>query len=96
MVLFKMLNRGLLARSTGAFRPAEANGTTPGRGLAGDGDQDLQDESILVFKHRDRYVSGDYRFRRTATARATRDGAGTRWRLGHESDAHTSPRHDTP
>ncbi|GAX85066.1 hypothetical protein CEUSTIGMA_g12486.t1 [Chlamydomonas eustigma] len=64
MVLFKMLNRGLFSEINGCVSTGkEANVYHAG---AADGSEmaiKIYKTSILVFKDRDRYVSGDYRFR---------------------------------
>ncbi|KAG2443598.1 hypothetical protein HXX76_001949 [Chlamydomonas incerta] len=64
MVLFKMLNRGLFSEINGCVSTGkEANvyhaSGPDGRDMA----IKIYKTSILVFKDRDRYVSGDYRFR---------------------------------
>ncbi|GIL49848.1 hypothetical protein Vafri_6156 [Volvox africanus] len=64
MVLFKMLNRGLFSEINGCVSTGkEANvyhaSGADGRDLA----IKIYKTSILVFKDRDRYVSGDFRFR---------------------------------
>lgn len=64
MVLFKMLNRGLFTEINGCVSTGkEANvyhaSTSDGRDLA----IKVYKTSVLVFKDRDRYVSGDYRFK---------------------------------
>ena len=64
MVLFKMLNRGIFSEIHGCVSTGkEANVyhaiTDQGQDLA----VKVYKTSILVFKDRDRYVSGDYRFR---------------------------------
>jgi len=64
MVLFKMLNRGLFSEINGCVSTGkEANvyhASTPG---GADLAIKVYKTSILVFKDRDRYVSGDFRFR---------------------------------
>ncbi|MEW5300878.1 MAG: hypothetical protein WDW36_003774 [Sanguina aurantia] len=67
MVLFKMLNRGIFKEINGCVSTGkEANVYHATPGPAG-GNTDLAIKiyktSILVFKDRDRYVSGDFRFR---------------------------------
>jgi len=64
MVLFKMLNRGLFSEINGCVSTGkEANvyhaSSSDGNDLA----IKVYKTSILVFKDRDRYVSGDFRFR---------------------------------
>ncbi|KAG1667555.1 hypothetical protein FOA52_014635 [Chlamydomonas sp. UWO 241] len=66
MVLFKMLNRGLFSEINGCVSTGkEANVYHAARAGPGGAEMAIKiyKTSILVFKDRDRYVSGDYRFR---------------------------------
>ncbi|KAG2497105.1 hypothetical protein HYH03_004696 [Edaphochlamys debaryana] len=63
MVLFKMLNRGLFAEINGCVSTGKEANVYHATGPAGDMAIKIYKTSILVFKDRDRYVSGDYRFR---------------------------------
>ncbi|GFH17689.1 RIO kinase [Haematococcus lacustris] len=64
MVLFKMLNRGLFLGINGCISTGkEANVYHASTGTGSDLAIKIYKTSILVFKDRDRYVSGDFRFR---------------------------------
>ncbi|WFD34098.1 non-specific serine/threonine protein kinase [Malassezia cuniculi] len=69
VILYKMINRGLLAMINGCISTGkEANvyhATTPATedAPAGQAAVKIYKTSILVFKDRDRYVSGEFRFR---------------------------------
>ncbi|GIL77701.1 hypothetical protein Vretimale_6760 [Volvox reticuliferus] len=64
MVLFKMLNRGLFSEINGCVSTGkEANVYHASGGDGRDLAIKIYKTSILVFKDRDRYVSGDFRFR---------------------------------
>lgn len=70
VILYKMINRGLLEMVNGCVSTGkEANvyhattpPTVPG-GVSGSAAVKIYKTSILVFKDRDRYVSGEFRFR---------------------------------
>ena len=68
MILFKMLNRGVVREVNGCISTGkEANVYHCERGLP-DGDTaagaiKVYKTSILVFKDRDKYVTGEFRFR---------------------------------
>ncbi|EFJ52760.1 RIO kinase [Volvox carteri f. nagariensis] len=64
MVLFKMLNRGLFTEINGCVSTGKEANVYHASGADGvDLAIKIYKTSILVFKDRDRYVSGDYRFR---------------------------------
>lgn len=64
MVLFKMLNRGLFAEINGCVSTGKEANVYHASGADGkDLAIKIYKTSILVFKDRDRYVSGDFRFR---------------------------------
>ncbi|GFR47397.1 hypothetical protein Agub_g9114, partial [Astrephomene gubernaculifera] len=64
MVLFKMLNRGLFTEINGCVSTGKEANVYHASGQDGrDMAIKIYKTSILVFKDRDRYVSGDYRFR---------------------------------
>ncbi|KAF5838403.1 RIO1 family-domain-containing protein [Dunaliella salina] len=66
MVLFKMLNRGLFQEIHGCIstgKEANVYHATGGADTCADLAIKVYKTSILVFKDRDRYVSGDYRFK---------------------------------
>jgi hypothetical protein len=67
MVLFKMLNRGVFSEIHGCVstgKEANVYHATGGQGpAAADLAVKVYKTSVLVFKDRDRYVTGDYRFR---------------------------------
>jgi len=66
MVLFKMLNRGVFAEIHGCIstgKEANVYHATGGAGPYPDLAIKIYKTSILVFKDRDRYVTGDFRFR---------------------------------
>ncbi|GLC41017.1 hypothetical protein PLESTM_001146700 [Pleodorina starrii] len=64
MVLFKMLNRGLFSEINGCVSTGKEANVYHATGAEGrDMAIKIYKTSILVFKDRDRYVSGDFRFR---------------------------------
>jgi hypothetical protein len=66
MVLFKMLNRGVFSEIHGCVstgKEANVYHAAGGSGLHPDLAIKVYKTSILVFKDRDRYVTGDFRFR---------------------------------
>jgi RIO kinase 1 len=66
MVLFKMLNRGVFGEIHGCIstgKEANVYHATGGGGPYSDLAIKVYKTSILVFKDRDRYVTGDFRFR---------------------------------
>jgi len=66
MILFKLLNRGFIGEINGCIstgKEANVYHATGGSELSGDIAIKVYKTSILVFKDRDRYVSGEFRFR---------------------------------
>lgn len=62
MVLFKMLNRGLFSEINGCVSTGKEANVYHASGVDGnDMAIKIYKTSILVFKDRDRYVSGDFR-----------------------------------
>ena len=64
MVLFKMLNRGLFQEIHGCVSTGKEANVSHAVGPSGDMAVKVFKTSILVFRDRDRYVTGDWRFRR--------------------------------
>ena len=73
MVLFKMLNKGIFKTINGCVSTGkEANVYHAGTDAEKDLAVKVYKTSILAFRDRDRYVSGDYRFRVRAPPTAGR------------------------
>lgn len=65
MILFKMLNRGIITEINGCISTGKEANVYHASGKNGeDRAIKIYKTSILVFKDRDRYVSGEFRFRR--------------------------------
>jgi len=65
LILFKLLNRGVISELHGCISTGkEANVYHSFAGNGGECAVKVYKTSILVFKDRDRYVTGDFRFRR--------------------------------
>jgi RIO kinase 1 len=69
MILFKMLNKGMISQVNGCLSTGKEANVYHAQGPATDNDTmihyaiKIYKTSILVFKDRDRYVSGEFRFR---------------------------------
>ena len=63
MILFKLLSRGLLSNISGCVSTGKEANVYYADGASGPCAVKVYKTSILIFKDRDRYVNGEYRFR---------------------------------
>ena len=63
MILFKMLTRGVISEISGCVSTGKEANVYFATGSSGDAAIKIYKTSILVFKDRDKYVTGEFRFR---------------------------------